>query len=220
MLAVSILVLADASAQAQQFEVVHSLNYANPSAAKAALDALFNDDAMKDGKATLYAYDLGDHQSSHLVVEDFDSYEDRVAVDDSRRASHGWSKYLLATQDAEYVGSELIMVVEDHGKARHTAGYLAAFLIHTTDATAYSEAVAELAKAVRNPGVLRLVALRTGNRAVTHAVLIGGEDFAAVNEYLDKLYASEGFEKFIAEVKDIRKVVGMNMYRRIGTWGY
>ncbi len=219
MLTVSFLVLG-AGAQAQQFEVVHMLNYQNGAAAKAALDALFADDAMKGGKATLYAYDAGDMQSTHFVVEDFDGYDARVRLDDSRRASHGWSKYLLATPDAEYVGSEIVMVVDDHGKARHTADYLIAYLIHTTDAAAYREAVKDLHEGVGDPGVLRLVALRTGNRAATHAVLIGGKDFAAVNKYMDKLLASDAYRVFAEQVGDIRKVVGVNMYRRIGGWGY
>ena len=112
------------------------------------------------------------------------------------------------------------MVVDDHGKARHTADYLAAFLIHTTDAATYRKAIEQLHDGIGDPGVLRLVALRTGNRAVTHAVLIGGKDFAAVNEYLDKLNASDAYQDFVERVGDTRKVVGLNMYRRIGSRGH
>lgn len=214
------LMFASAGALAQRFEVVHSLDYPDTASAKAALDVLFADGAMSGGKATMYALDLGDGRSSHLVVEDFERYADRVSLDDKRRASHGWSKYLLATQDSEYLGSELVTVVDDHGKPRHTAKYLAAFLVRTTDAATYRSALKEMNDAIGNPGVLRLVAARSGGRDVTHAVLIGGEDFAAVNEYLDKLFASDAFQRFLEKVRDTREVVGVHMYRRIGTWGY
>jgi hypothetical protein len=111
------------------------------------------------------------------------------------------------------------MVVDDHGATRRSAGYLAAYLINTTDPATYRTAVAEMTKAIGNPGVMRLVAMRTGDMSVTHAVLIGGADFKAVNEYLDKMYASDAYAKFVAKVRGIRKVVGLNMYRRVAAWG-
>lgn len=205
---------------AQQFEVVHSLDYPSTSAAKAALDMLFADEAMKGAKATLYARDLGGQEGSHLIVVDFDNYQDYVARNRARMESHGWSKYLLATQDSEYHGSDMFTVVDDHGQPRHTAGYLAAYLIKSSDAGLYREAIADLSKAVNNPGVLRLVARRTGNQDMTHAVLIGGRDFAAVNEYLDKLLASDGYRKFVDKVGDTREVLGLHMYQRVAHWGY
>ena len=41
----------------------------------------------------------------------------------------------------------------------------------------------------------------------------------AVNEFLDKLYASDTFAKFAAKVGPTRKVVGVDMYQRVATWG-
>jgi hypothetical protein len=55
--------------------------------------------------------------------------------------------------------------------------------------------------------------------AATHAVLIGGADFKTVNEYLDKLFASDAFSEFSAKVGSTRKLVGVQMYRRVATWG-
>lgn len=214
------LMLVGISAQAQKIEMVHSINYEDSSRAKAALDALFGDAAMRGAKATLYALDAGDGRSSHLVVEDFDRYADRVAVDKKRRESHAWARYLLATPDSDYVGTDMVTVVDDHGQPRHTAEYLIASLVHTTDAAGYRDALTALHEAVGDPGVLRLVAVRTGNRKMTHAVLIGAKDFAAANEYLDKVYASKAFEDFMGKVGDTRKIVGVHMYRRVGSWGY
>ena len=208
-----------ATAFAQQIEAVHGVNYTSSTQAEAALDALMKDDAMNGARVTLYARDFGEAPASHLVVEDFDSYADYAASTEKRIASHGWSRYLLATDDSEYLGSQLIMVADDHGAPRHTAGYLMAYLIHTTDASTYRAAIAELDDAIGNPGVMRLVAMRTGGMANTHAVLIGGEDFEAVNKYLDKLFASDAFAEFVEKVGDTRKVVGADMYRRVATWG-
>ena len=205
--------------QAQQFEAVHAVNFESTSRAKAAMDALFEDKAMQGARVTLYASHFGTPQASHLIVADFDSYDEFMERNEKRLASHGWARYRLGTMDSEYIGSSLIMVVDDHGKPRHTAGYLTAFLIHTTDAAAYRAALAEMNEAIGNPGVLRLVAMRSGNMTATHAVLVGGKDFAAVNEYLDMLYASDAFGEFVAKVSDTRKVVGVDMYRRVATWG-
>ncbi len=204
---------------AQQFEAVHGVNFTSTSQAEAALDALMQDDAMRGATVTLYALDFGDGEASHLIVEDFDDYAEFMESTEKRIASHAWSRYLLATDDSEYLGSQMVLVVDDHGAPRHTAAYLVAYLIHTTDAPAYRSAIADLNDAIDNPGVLRLVALRSGSTAFTHAVLIGGEDFESVNEYLDELFASDAFTEFVAKVGETRKVVGVDMYRRVATWG-
>ena len=213
------MLLLTAPSVAQQFEAVHGVNFTGTDEANAALDALMQDDAMKGARVTLYARDFGDAPASHLIVEDFASYADFMESREKRIASHGWSRYLLATDDSEYLGSQMVMVVDDHGEPRHTAAYLVAYLIHTTDAPTYRSAIADLNDGIDNPGVLRLVALRSGSTAFTHAVLIGGEDFESVNEYLDELFASDAFTEFVAKVGETRKVVGVDMYRRVATWG-
>lgn len=205
---------------ADKFEAVHAINYPNTTRAKDAIDALMKDPAMKGAKTTLYAREFGDSEATHLVVEDFDTYAEYMDSTAKRLASPGWSRYLLEMNvDSHYLGSQLVMVVDDHGAARRSAGYLVAYLINTTDPATYREGIADLNRGVGNPGVLRLVAFRSGSMAATHAVLIGGADFKTVNEYLDKLYASDTFVKFAAKVGPIRKVVGVDMYQRVATWG-
>jgi hypothetical protein len=179
-----------------------------------------NDPAMKGAKLTLYARDFGGGPASHLVVEDFDSYAEYMDSTAKRLASPGWTRYVLETHvDTHYKGSNLVMVVDDHGASRRSAGYLAAFRVNASDPAAYREAIAGLNRGVGNPGVLRLVAFRTGGMDATHAVLVGGSDFKTVNEYLDKLFASDTFAKFAAKVGPTRKMVGVEMYRRVASWG-
>lgn len=212
--------LISASAQAQQFEAVYSLHGVSSSEAEAAMEDLFSDPAMTDARVTLYAADFGVRDGSHKIVADFDSYAERMARGDKRRASHGWSRWQLAMLDAEFVAAEMVAVVADYGKPRHTAGYLLVYLVNVQDAGVYAAALKDMNDALGNPGVLRLVAMRSGSRAVTHAVLIGGDDFAAVNNYMDKLYASDAFRTFVSKVSDIRSVVHIESYRKVGAWGY
>lgn len=216
----AISVLFGSTAQAQSFEAVYSMEGVSSGDAKSALDDLFTDDAMKGAKVTLYAADFGVADGSLKLVADYASYDERDERDNKRRASHGWSRYLLAMHDADTVAAEMAGLVVDYGKPRHTAGYLLVYLVNVQDPTAYVAAMGDLNKAEGNPGVLRIVALRTGNRGVTHAVLIGGENFASVQKYMDKLFASDAFRSFSAKVSGMRSVVQVESYRRVGAWGY
>ena len=216
----SVFMLVGAGVQAQQFEAVYSLENVSSSDAKAAMDDLFSDSAMKGSNVTLYAADFGVRDGSHKIVVDFDNYAERDERDEIRRASHGWSRWQLAMQDAEVVAADMVGVVADYGKPRHTADYLLVFLVNVQDPAVYAAALSELNDALGNPGVLRLVAMRSGSRAVTHAVLIGGDGFTAVNEYMDKLYASDAFGTFTSKVSSIRSVVHIESYRKVGAWGY
>ena len=216
----STFMLAGLGVQAQQFEAVYSLDGVSSGEAKAAMDDLFSDAAMKGSRVTLYAADFGVRDGSLKIVADFDSYEERDERDSKRRASHGWARFQLAMQDAEFVAADMVGVVADHGKPRHTADYLLVYLVQVQDPAVYAAALAEMNDTLGNPGVLRLVAMRSGSRAVTHAVLIGGDDFASVNEYMDELYASDAFRTFASKVGDIRSVVHVESYRRVGVWGY
>lgn len=213
------LLLAAGPAFAQDFEAVHGISYQSGDQAEAALGALMQDPAMKGAKVTLYANTFGHAPSSHLVVEDFGSYSEYMDRTAKRLASPGWTKYQLESRDSTYNASDLSMVVDDHGAHRRSAGYLVAYLINTTDPAAYRAAIADLNKAIGNPGVLRLVQMRTGSMDFNHVVLVGGADFKAVNEYMDKMYSSDAYGKFTAKVGGSRKVVGINMYRRVASWG-
>jgi len=219
-LATAATLLVAAPSVADKLEAVHMVDFPNSERAKADIDALVMDPAMKGHKLTLYEQEFGDLPASHLVVEDFDTYEEYMDSTAKRFASPGWARYALDSDVFEYYrGSNLVTVVDDHGAKRRSAGYLAAYLVNVTDAAAYRAGIADLNRAVGNPGVLRLVAFRSGNMGVTHAVLIGGPDFKAVNEYLDKLFASEAFAKFTSKVGPIRKLVSVQMYRRVDAWG-
>ena len=100
---------------ADKFEAVHSINFEDGSRAKAAIDELMKDPAMQGAKMTLYARDFGEGPS-HLVVQDFGSYAEYMDSTAKRLASPGWTRYLLETNvEAHYLGSKLVMVVDDHG---------------------------------------------------------------------------------------------------------
>lgn len=216
----SVLILIGATANAQQFEAVYSMEGVGSSDVAAAFDDLFTDPAMKGAKVSLYAADFGVREGSLKLVADFDNYDQRAERDSKRRASHGWARFQLEMKDLDFLSADMVGVVADHGKPRHTAGYLLVYVMKVQDPATYAAALAELNKGAGNPGVLRLVNFRTGSTAATHAVLIGGDDFAAVNKYMDKLFASDAFAAFAAKVRDIRSVVHIESYRKVGAWGY
>lgn len=208
-------------AKAQGIEAVYGLKFDSTAGAKAAMTELFEDDDLRGSQATLYAHDFGvPGGGSHTIVADYESYAARDKRSKARMESHGWAKYLLATQGSELVSAELVVVLKDYGAPRHTAGYLVAFTMQVGDAGRYTSALDRLEDAVGHPGVMRLVAIRSGSADVSHAVLVGADDFAAANEYLDKLFGSDAYAAFVKEVGDMRKIHNVAMYQRVGAWGY
>lgn len=220
-LLMSLALLLSGYAQAQAIEAVYGLKFDSTDAVEAAMTDLFEDDALRGSKATLYAHDFGvPGDATHTIVADYDSYADRAKMDKARRQSHGWAKYLLTTHGSESVSADLVIVVKDYGKARHEAGYLVAFTMQVGDPGAYEAALDKLEDAIGHPGVMRFVAVRSGPADLSHAVLLGASDFAATNEYLDKLFASDAYAAFVREVGDFRTIKNVAMYRRVGAWGY
>ncbi|MBT8103417.1 MAG: hypothetical protein KJO95_10645 [Gammaproteobacteria bacterium] len=218
---ISLMLLLGSNAHAQAIEAVYGIKYDDSGAAKAAIDEIFQDDAVSGTKVSLYVHDFGvPGNATHTVVADYDSYAARDKLDTALIGSHGWARYELATQGSKSMSSELAIVVKDYGNARHEAGYLVAFSMQVRDPAAYVTALGKLNDAIGNPGVLRLVAIRSGLANVTHAVLVGGADFAATNAYLDKLFASDAYAAFNAEVANNRTMLNVGMYRRVGHWGY
>ncbi|MGI9237802.1 MAG: hypothetical protein ACR2QZ_10425 [Woeseiaceae bacterium] len=214
-------VLLSGFAQAQAIEAVYSLKFDNTAMVEGAITELFKDDALRGSKATLYVHEFGvPGKATHTIVADYDNYAARDKADKARYESHGWSKYMLATHGSRLESAELVTVIKDYGKPRHEAGYLVAFTMQVSDAARYAAALDKLDDAVDNPGVLRLVGIRSGPADVTHAVLVGADDFAAANKYLDKLFASDAYAAFAADVGDVRKLLNVAMYRRVGAYGY
>jgi hypothetical protein len=208
-------------AQGQAIEAVYSLNFDSTASAKAAMNELFADDDLKGSKATLYEADFGVMSgASHLIVADYANYAARDELDPKRVGSHGWAKFLLATDGTESVAADLAIVVDDYGTPRHESEYLVVFLMQISDVSAYRAALKNMNDSMPGPGGTRLVALRTGSTEVSHAVLVGAPSFAAANEYLDELFASDGYATFVGEVGDIRTLIGVEMLSRVGAWGY
>jgi len=88
-LATAATLLVAAPSVADKLEAVHMVDFPSSERAKADIDALVMDPAMKGHKLTLYVQEFGDLQASHLVVEDFDSYEEYMDSTAKRFASPG-----------------------------------------------------------------------------------------------------------------------------------
>jgi hypothetical protein len=78
--ATTVMLLAANSSFAQTFEAVHAVDYESSDQAESSLAALMQDDSMKGAPVSLYAQTFGELGSSHLIVEDFDSYEQYMST--------------------------------------------------------------------------------------------------------------------------------------------
>lgn len=63
------------------------------------------------------------------------------------------------------------------------------------------------------------VSCQSGEQAEAASSHLVVEDFGSYSEYMDKMYSSDAYAKFTARLSGSRKVVGINMYRRVTSWG-
>ena len=87
------------------------------------------------------------------------------------------------------------------------------------DPAAYAAAFTDLIDAMDNPGSVRLMEIRAGGMGATHLAIITGDGMAAVNNYLDRLLASDAYRDFAGKVGEIRRINTVSMYRRVRTYG-
>lgn len=104
------------------------------------------------------------------------------------------------------------------GEMRDDHRSVVAFIMSVRDPAAYARALANLAEDVGHPGSLRLMQLRFGGTGATHVVLLSASDSVAMNEYLDRLLASDGYAEFAEDVRDIRTIRTVNFYSLARHW--
>ena len=202
-------------------EAVFNIDVEKPRAYVAALDRLFESEAMQDQKVALWAATFdGSSPATHVVVAEFDSYEQYVSQGSQRTGSAAWSAFVLEANDiASTVSNGLVVqrLVDGDGWRGH--GSLAAFIMTVKDPAAYTAAFSELIRSTDNPGSVRLMEMRAGGEGTTHVVLITAPGFVELNEYLDELLASAAYRDFAGKVSGNRTIRTVTMYRRIKTWG-
>jgi len=68
------------------------------------------------------------------------------------------------------------------------------------------------------PGPVALYENRAGEEGVTHYVAFFAPTLTALNEYLDRLLASDTYTKYVEDVRDIRELRTANQAQRLRTW--
>lgn len=207
-------------AKADPLEAVYGFHVKDPAAFVSAFDTLFQSDAVKGGRVSLWAAEFdGSSAATHVVVVDFDTFEGMDEANARRRSSDAWQAYLRATGGvADLTGSMLLIQRGSWGDggAQHGAG--AAFSMTVQDPARYAAAFDKMVKAYGAKGAMRLMEVRAGGDGVTHIVLVTAPTMAELNVFFDSLFASDAYRTFASEVGGIRKLHTVNMYRRVKSW--
>ncbi len=207
-------------ASAEPLEAVYSFDVRNSAVMIKALDSIMASPDTKGRKAALWAVEFdGNNPRSHVLVTEYDGYEAYESMSAKRRGSPDWLRYLLTTRDAADLTANIFLIqryVRGGGWRNH--GALAAYIMTITDPVSYRAEFAKLFDSVDNPGSVRLMEVRAGGGGVTHVALITAPSFAGLNNYFDKLLASDAYLAFARTVRPYRSILTVEMYRRIKTW--
>ena len=208
-------------AKADSLEAVFSIDVDNQGAFIGALDKLFESNDMRDHRVNLWATEFdGTDPASHVIVAEYEDYEAYETLSQRRRGSPDWLQYVLSSSgSASGTASLLVIQRMAFGKGWRDSNAVAAYIMTVTDPATYAAAFDRMFKAAGTPGSVRLMEVRAGGMGATHVALLNSTSFAALNEYIDELLASDAYRTFIEEVGAIRTINTVSMYRRVRTWG-
>lgn len=206
--------------QAAPVEAVIGLDVDNSRAFVSAMDAMFESGAMDGYDLTIWANAFdGTNPATHTLVASFDGYESYDRLTRQRLDHSGWLEFLQAIEGTS-TGTSSLMAVEAFKAGEiadsHRSGV--AFIMTVRDPAKYAAEFSKLTRAQGHPGSIRLMQLRYGSMGATHAVVMTAPSSAAMNEYLDKLLASEDYADFVDEVGDIRTINTVNNYALVKRW--
>jgi len=163
----------------------------------------------------------GPSPQTHTVLFEHENYEG-VQTWARRMATTPSAQLMLARTGGNRECNTQGFVVERASWGDQDAewGYVAVVPITTSDASAYTALLGELATSATGratPGATTLYESRAGT-ANTHIVVIQAPDFASLNAYLDRLGQSDDFADFLEEATEIRTTGVATQSRRVRTW--
>ncbi len=215
-----VIALSAGLAQADPTEAVYGFEVKDPAGFVGAFDTLFESDAVKGNRVTLWAAEFdGTSPSTHVLTVDFDSFQAMDEANARRRSSDAWQRYLKAVDGISDLTGSLLLIQRGswgEGSGQHGAG--AAFAMAVQDPARYAMAFDKMVKAYGPKGAMRLMEVRAGGEGVTHYVLVSAPTMAELNAYLEGLFASDAYRTFVGEVGGIRKLLTVSMYRRVKSW--
>lgn len=219
-----LLMFRSAGVLAGPFETFNGFSAQNPGAVVAAIDEFFaSDDSQGYEVILVESLFAGDSPVSHYIVAEYEDYAAYEALVNKRADSLAWHRVVqsvlaAATPIAEGMG----IMVADYGEGWPEQDFVVVIDLSVKDAQRYAKAFDKLSKtdmSQKAPGVTRLMALRGGGASeATHYVVMSGPTFAALNDHLDTLFASDDYADFVDDVEDIRSIVGTSIYKKVKAW--
>lgn len=210
-----------AGASAEPLEVAIGLDVDNPSVFMTAMERLQESDDVRGARVSLWMPEFGPGDAaSHVVVVEYDDYDDYETRSERRLASPDWQTYLGMVSDSSRLVASSLMIermIEGEGWRNH--GAAAVFVMTVSEPAKYAQALEQLVSGQGHPGSIRLMEVRAGGEGATHVVIVTAPGFVALNEYFDELFASEDFRRFADQVRSSRTIYSVNQYRRIKSWG-
>lgn len=210
-----------AAASADPLIAAIGLEVDNPSAFVPALDQLQKSDDVRGTKLGLWVPEFsGGSSVNHVVVVEYEDYADYEERSARRLASRDWQTFIgTVSESRRLVNSSLMIQRMAAGEGWRNHGASAVYMMSVSDPVKYAQAFDRLIGAQGHPGSVRLLEVRAGSQGASHVVVFTAPGFAALNEYLDKLLASEDYRRFADQVRSIRTMNAVSQYRRIRSWG-
>ena len=218
------LLFGGSAALADPFETFVGVVAKSPEGVVAAIDQFFATDEAEGYRVFLVesVFD-GDRPATHFVVGEYDSFASYEALVERRENSLAWHQAVAAfTAATKPVANGIGITRAAYGEGwPDRDNFVAVFDVAVTDAAKYAKAFDKLANSdigKKAPGITRLMETRYAPSGASHYVLMSGPSFAALNEHLDMMFASDEYDDFNDDVKNIRKVVGTALYRKVKAW--
>lgn len=218
------LLLNGAAALADPVETYIGVNARSPAGVVAAMDRFFATDEAKGSKVFLVRsmFD-GDDPATHFLVSDYDSYKQYEEMIGKRIRSDAWGNAMAAVMaSSDMVRNGFGIVRANYGTGwPERDNFVMVFSLDVKNAAAYAKAFDKLARSEtgqKAPGITRLMENRSAGVAPSHYVVMSAPSFSALNEHLDMMFASDDYDDFNDDVKNIRTIVGTATYRKVRAW--
>jgi hypothetical protein len=164
----------------------------------------------------------GENRATHRVIVNYESYQAyesfRGRLVNSAAAMQLGNSIRLSS---DCFSEGLAIERRFWGNREAEFEYIAVYPAAVSNSGAYVAALEGLMTSsvgLQAPGPVILYENRAGNEGVSHYVVFLSPTFAALNEHLDRLLASDSYAMFLEEVRDIRELQTANQAQRLRTW--
>ena len=182
-------------------------------------------DSMAGGARPTVSLDLeiwnGEDPATHTIIVEYPDYQ---ALEAFRSRMAGSVAFLVLGNSFESVAScdteGLAVEMGFWGDRDAEWEFAAVYPLMATDQGRYADAFAEFAESLIEtaPGPIALYQNRAGVQNASNFVVFFASSLAGLNEFIDDILESDGYEEFIEEVTLIRTIGTASQIQRIRTW--